>query len=419
MLIKGNPSPHYMKILYTTHSFSLPDQPGDARFYNIAKWFNDNGHEVTVFCSTRHQWNDKIIFNGTVENPQVFNGIKIVGLPTPVGRRRSKIRRILNYLALTLQIYVKGRKLPKHDMVIAGTPPLFTPLSSLLLAKKFGAFSVLEARDMHPKSAAASGVINNSWILKLWHKYEVTVRRKYDHVVVALPRMRKWLIEQGITEGKITTITNGYDSDNDQTVVLPSELKKYFAENQNKFIVGYFGSMGLGAWNVNAIAETAAALKKREEISFLFVGDGEQRSKVEAYIVENKLVNCHFFSSCARLEAANAMRMCNTLLMVYKDRNYEEILPVKLFDYMGTGRPSIFCGIGDGPDLLAKAHGGIVIAPYSVEKLADSIKHLADNPELCQQYGMNGRDYIEKHLLRKEIFEKWNEVVMKSRNHRR
>ncbi len=397
-----------MKILYLTDGFPLPDMPGGARYFQVAKWLQSQGYEVTVLCNARNYVTDDAVFQGTT----LHDGIKIVGLSTPRGRHKSRWHRIALYVALMLQAYRRGRVLDRPDVLLAGTPPLLMPLSALLLARKFGARSILEVRDLHPQMSVASGIVHQPWIIWPWRAFEQGLRRQFDHIVAAVPRMREMIAAEGIDPARITVITSGYDLESDKEVTLSPPLAAYFERNRDKFVVGYTGNMGMGAWNIRGMVEVADHLRRRADIAFLFVGNGEQRSVCEAYAREKGLTSCTFFPPVGRLEIANVMRHCQALMMAYRDNPfYEYIIPIKLFDYMGSGRPILFSGCGDGPDLLEKARGGSVMRKFDVTRFADAIADLVDNPARALELGANNRRYVEKHLLREREFAKWRSVV--------
>ncbi len=400
-----------MRILYVLNTFNLPDQAGSGRFYHFARWAVEQGHDVTIFCNARHNWTDDIVFNGSIRNPDIFDGIKVVGLKTPAGRRKSKLLRVLNYFWLMAQVYLKGRKLHDIDVVIAGTPPLFVPRAALAVARHHEACSVLEVRDLYPQTAVALAVVKNPLIIKLWHKFEDSLRTGFEHIVVSLPRLLPMLVKEGVQEAKITVITNGYDLENDESSDLPRELADFFDDNKDRFIVGYTGNMGF-AWNIPCMVKAAEQLEARDDIAFFFLGKGEHYKKCAKTVRENGIKNVSFFPPVGRKQALEATRRCDALMFMYFDDDFfEYALPNKFFDYMGSGRPLIYGGSGSVEDMLEKSEGGMVVPANNADHLAGAIRELADNPGRAAKMGANNRRYVEKHLLREQQHAKWEKVL--------
>ncbi len=400
-----------MRILYVLNTFNLPDQAGSGRFYHFARWAVKQGHDITIFCNARHNWTDDIVFRGSIENPDVFDGIKVVGLSTPAGRRKSKLLRAINYLWLTVQVYLKGRKLRNLDVVIAGTPPLFVPRAALAVAMHHKALSVLEVRDLYPHTAVALGVVRNPLIIKAWRMFEDSLRRGFERIVVSVPRLLPMLVEEGVREEKITVITNGYDLENDESADLSGELAEFFDNNKGRFIVGYTGNMGL-AWNIPCMVKAAMLLKDRDDIAFFFLGKGEHYKNCARMARENGLENVAFFPPVGRKQALEATRRCKALMFMYFDDDFfNYALPNKFFDYMGSGRPLIYGGSGSVEDILEKSDGGLVVPANNTERLAGAIMQLADNPGRAAKMGSNNRHYVEAHLLREQQHAKWKKVL--------
>lgn len=398
-----------LKILYLTDGFPLSDMPGGSRYYQLARYLQSKGHHVTVLANARNYISDKIVFNGTVSH----DGIRIIGLPTPKGRHLARWRRVAVYAALMMQAYRVGRTLERQDVVISGTPPLLMPIAGLFLARRFKARSVLEVRDLHPQMSIASGIVRNPLVIWLWRKIEEGLRHGFDHIVAAVPRMRSMIVAEGNSASKITVIQNGYDLDSDEEVNLPFELESFFRANSDKFIVAYTGNMGLGGWNLRGMVEAAEQIRHRRDIIFLFVGNGEQRLGCEEYVRQKNLASCYFFSAVGRLEIATVMRRCQALMMMARSDNAfnEYALPLKLYDYMGAGRAIVYCGRGDGPDLLEKAKAGIALRQFDAKAFAEAIVRLADDPMQALKLGENGRHYVESALLRKYQIVKWDDVI--------
>ncbi|MGD9804279.1 MAG: glycosyltransferase family 4 protein [Hyphomicrobiaceae bacterium] len=404
-----------MKILYTTDGFPLPHMPGGSRYYQLARWLRDQGHEVTVLCNARNYLTEADAFAGTPEDPQIHDGIKIVGLPTPKGRHQGKIGRVLVYLSLLTKTYTFGRRLPRHDLVIAGTPPLLMPLASLLLARSYRSPAILEVRDLHPQMAVASGIVKNPLIVGPWGLFERTLRKRFHHIVAAVPRMRAMIAAEGNPADKVTVVTSGYDLESDAETELPPEIEHYLAANAGKFIVAYTGNMGLGAWDIRGLVQVADRLKHRDDIRFLFIGDGEQRRLAEDDARAAHLPNTQFFSSISRLQIASVMRRAGALVMAYRDNPfYEYIIPIKLFDYMGAGRPIVFSGVGDGPAILEAARGGIVFNRFDSGAFAAAVAELADDPDKAAKFGANNRSYVLAHLLREKQMAHWTTAIEKA-----
>jgi len=82
--------------------------------------------------------------------------------------------------------------------------------------------------------------------------------------------------------------------------------------------------------------------------------------------------------------------------------------PNKVFDYMAAGRATALVIDGITRELIESSYGGVFVQPNDDEALANTILDLANNPEIVAQIGLNAREYLVKHLDRRD---KLNETL--------
>ncbi|MGB8644132.1 MAG: glycosyltransferase family 4 protein [Anaerolineae bacterium] len=68
--------------------------------------------------------------------------------------------------------------------------------------------------------------------------------------------------------------------------------------------------------------------------------------------------------------------------------------PMKIFEYMAAGKAIIASRVGQIAEILESGRTGWLVAPGSVEELADALVSLLQNPELCSLLGTNARDML-------------------------
>lgn len=401
-----------MKILFISNHFSLPEQPGAPRPWKVAQYLRSLDHDVTVITNRRHYFDENIEIGGTkYKTHQVVEGIKIVGIGTTAGRRKSLFKRLLNYFSFSYMSYLVGSKIEKPDVIIVGTPPLLIPLTGLLLGKKHKAFTVLEVRDLYPETAVALGKLKNRMVQSLWEWWENVLRKRYDHIVAVVPRIRKSLLEKGFPLEKVTTITNGFDVEHMEACTLPSELNIFFQNHSDKFIVIYGGGMGY-ANNLMTMLEAANLCRDDDSIVFALFGEGELKSSYVQYAQEKMLSKCFFFTLQSRKVINEVFRRSGALAQSFLDTEFHKcVFSNKIFEYHGAARPIIYAGRGDSAELIRKADSGLVIKPENPDEFAAAVNYLASHREEGDQMGRSGYKYMLKYYLREKVFEAWNDVL--------
>ena len=82
--------------------------------------------------------------------------------------------------------------------------------------------------------------------------------------------------------------------------------------------------------------------------------------------------------------------------------------PNKVFDYMAAGRGTMLVIDGVSRQLIESSDGGVYVQPGDDAMLAEKILELSIDSKRVQQMGQNARDYLVKHLDRRD---KLNETL--------
>lgn len=72
--------------------------------------------------------------------------------------------------------------------------------------------------------------------------------------------------------------------------------------------------------------------------------------------------------------------------------------PLKLFEYMASGKAVIASAVGQLMDVVQDGRNGLLVAPGDISAMTVALQHLINNPRLRQQLGQQARqDVIQKH----------------------
>lgn len=70
----------------------------------------------------------------------------------------------------------------------------------------------------------------------------------------------------------------------------------------------------------------------------------------------------------------------------------------KVFDYIGLGKPIVFCGSGNIEELLDFSGSGITVKANDDRALAAAIRRLYDDVPLRRRMGLSARSWFEKNV---------------------
>jgi glycosyltransferase involved in cell wall biosynthesis len=144
-----------------------------------------------------------------------------------------------------------------------------------------------------------------------------------------------------------------------------------------------------------------AAAERLPQVPVRIAGDGPIRGQLS----EKAPKNARFLGLLDRSQMSNFYRKARFLIV---PSVWFEVSPMVILEAMSRGLPVIASRIGGLAELVEDGVTGFLFEPGNVEDLAKKMKRLWDNPDLCRQIGIGGRekamrkyseDIYYKHLM--------------------
>ena len=260
---------------------------------------------------------------------------------------------------------------------------------------KAGAFGRLAARlaGVPVILHTFHGHIFNGYFGQLKTKTFILAERVLAHlstrVVTVSERVRKEIVEKyGVCAySKIITIPLGLEL----APFLQANQQRGFLRKELRLpdvvpLIGIVARLAPVKGHQYFIQAAEKILKKHPRAKFLIVGDGELRGELEAQArkrgIEESCVFCGFRNDLAKVYADLDVVVLTSL---------NEGLPVALIEGMTAGKPVVVFDVGGVEDLIEDYVTGILVPFGDVQKLADSVTHLLDNPQEGERLGRNAR----------------------------
>ena len=73
-------------------------------------------------------------------------------------------------------------------------------------------------------------------------------------------------------------------------------------------------------------------------------------------------------------------------------------------------KPLITTNVGGLPEVCLDGKTGLIVPPFSPERIADAVQKLAADPKLRQKMGANGRKLVEKKYLLQQTVDQMEQV---------
>jgi glycosyltransferase involved in cell wall biosynthesis len=422
-----------MKILLLNQAFVSPDEPGHTRHFEMAKFLRERGHELVIVASDlNYQTGQHTVKRSGIFAEQVIEGVRILRAYIYPALHRSYVWRVVSFLSFMFSSVWTALQVQDVDLVMGTTPPIFQAVSAWFVAWMRRKPFLLEVRDLWPEFGVSMGVLKNPVVIALARWLEKFLYARAAHILVNSPAYRDYMVAKGVPDRKVTYIAYGTDVDMFNPGVNGSSIRMELGL-EDKFVVLYSGALGQ-ANDIDTVLRAAERLSRhrahgdsekklkdsvisvaeldsgaKDRIRFVLFGDGKERARLQSEAERMKLRNVIFAGVRPKKEMPCIVASADICLAILQDiPMFRTTYPNKVFDYMAAGRATVLVIDGVSRTLIESSNGGVFVQPGDDEMLAQKILDLSQNPQRVQQMGQNARDYLVKHLDRRD---KLNETL--------
>jgi glycosyltransferase involved in cell wall biosynthesis len=387
-------------ILIIHQAFASLDDAGGTRHYETACVLREHGHNVTVISSPVNYLTGRAGGKPQLIDRQVDeNGIQILRTYTYPALHRSFVHRVISFFSFMASSFIAALSLKNIDLVWGTSPPIFQGFTAWLVARLKRASFLFEVRDLWPEFAIDIGVLKNPILIRMSHWLERFLYTHADQVIVNSPGFIKHVTETGGKNVKL--VPNGADVDMFKSKNGERQKEKWGLSG--KKIVLYAGAHGISN-DLNVVLDAAQKIIHRNDIAFVFVGDGKEKSALLLKAEELGLKNVFFFPPVTKTGIADVFAGAEICLAILKPLEwYKTTYPNKVFDSMAAGKPVLLCIDGVIRDLVERTGSGIFVEPGNSDKLAETVCTLMDDPKLRERLGKQGRTAVLTEFSRKRI----------------
>ncbi|QNM97367.1 glycosyltransferase family 4 protein [Chitinimonas koreensis] len=395
-----------MNIVYLNHYAGSPAHGMEYRPYYLAREWVRQGHRVCIVAASfSHVRQQQPELAGRPWRHETVDGIDYLWLAAPRyhGNGVGRVRNIFTFL---YRLWRHEAALPfAPDAVIASSTYPLDIHPARRLARRHRAVLAWEVHDLWPLSPIELGGMSPRHpFIRLLQHAEDRACREAGVVVSMLPMARAHLEAHGMAAAKFHYVPNGIAADEwepARQAPLPEAAGRIVARARaaGRSLIAYAGAHGIA----NALDSLldAAALCRDEPVSFLLVGDGPEKARLEARAQALQLADLHFLPPVPKAAIPALLGEMDALYIGLQREPLFRfgISPNKLIDYMMAGRP-ILCAIEAGNDPVGEAGCGLTLPAEDPPALAAGIRRLlALDPAERARMGRAGRRHAETHHL--------------------
>ena len=269
-------------------------------------------------------------------------------------------------------------------------------VAGLGLARELGAPLLLEVNAPLSEEQAAHRRLGLGGTAR---GLEREILRNADRVIAVSAELERWLVRSGVRPDRVAVLPNGVDVDRFAVTDTEREAVRARLGLGGKPVVGFLGT--LKAWHGTETLLRAVGLLQRRRYSpaVLVVGDGPQRSALEALARSEGIAELTVFTGAVpheRIPEYVAAMDVGTAPYAQAENFY--FSPLKLFEYMAAGRAVVAADVGQVRECVRHGESGWLYPPGDVEALAAALHHLLEeDPDRMRAVGRAGQEYVRLH----------------------
>ncbi len=398
-----------MKVLLLPAYFTPENMSSTSHDTNLQEDLAAEGVEMVVYTPTPTRNVSREVRNEYKKKrlETLYDGLMTIHRFRLQQEGRNPIGRAIRYALQCLKqinrglFYKDARSC--NVMYIDSTPPIQGAMASII--KKFRHLPIVfKLGDVFPDSMVGAGfVTEKSFIYKVGRKIEKYTYKNADKIIVVSEDIKSNLITKGVPSDKIEVVYDWVDTDKLHPVSKDNNpLFERFNIDKDKFNIVYAGNLG-SAQNISIIIEAANRLVNNPNIHFVIFGSGDVEEEVRNTIDQLNLANLKLFPLQPAKLVSQVYSLGDACIVSCKPGFGGSAMPSKTWTIMACGRPVIASfDKGQLEKILVKENTGCFSDAGDVESFVEKICFLEKNRQHCLKMGFNGRQYVEKHLSRKE-----------------
>lgn len=323
--------------------------------------------------------------------------------------KNRPLGRAVNYASISLALFWATLRVVRRDdvVLVVTNPPTLPYLAAFACRLRKAPYHVI-VHDVFPDLPIALGWFDSSsWIAKVGRLVARWLYRGAAGIAV-LGRDMGALVAKTMSlpedQSKIRVVTNWADlefisaSERATSTLLP-ELG--LAE---RFVVQFAGNVG-PLQDLQTIVDAMQAIRHREDIHLLVVGEGQLRAWLEAEITKRKLRNITVIDPVPRDQAGSIHAACDAGIVSLIKGMTGVSVPSRAYNFMAAARPVIAAVEPDSEigRMVLENEIGWVTGSGDAATLAKSVVAAADEPEAAVRRGSRARHVAETKYSREVV----------------
>ncbi len=382
-----------------------PESTGIAPYTaGLAEMLVHDGAAVTVLTGVPHypSWTLDPEYRWRMRSHEERNGVTVIRARHYVPARPNVVARLW-WEASFLGNAGLVRLPERPDVIVAASPSLSGPVVARRLARRHGVPYGVVVQDLVGQATKNAGMSGARTMTGAASAVEGGVLRSAGSVAIVSEGFRTHVHSYGVDPARVRLLPNWAH------IPAPSrdsaEVRRRLGWPDDAFVVLHTGNMGLKQ-DLGNVVEAARILGDRREVLVVLMGDGNQRTALEAQAAG--VPGLRFAEPCDGDLYPDVLRAADLLLVNERSSVGDMSLPSKLTSYFSTGS-AVLAAVGpDGScarEIGRTGGAGVRVDAEDPRALADVILTLAADPEARARMGAAAQAYADRNLGRGSAIE--------------
>jgi colanic acid biosynthesis glycosyl transferase WcaI len=321
------------------------------------------------------------------------------------GTGKSALIRLANYLSFTFTALVSTLTGPRPDVLFVESQPLSLGIVAVLMKWLRRVRYVYNVPDLQVDVARQLGFLRSRSLLRLALRMENFFLRRSWRVSTVTRGFMEHFASRGVNRSRITFLPNGADSEFLRPLPPSRELLDRWRLHGKKVFL-YVGTHAF-YHGLDTLVDAATLLRDREDLAFLFIGEGPERARLERMCVDRQLTHVVFGKSpYSEMDRLYSIAYASVATL----RKMEVAMGMrlsKIFPSLSCAVPVVYAGEGEAADLLRQNDCGVLVPPENPALLSQAIVRLAGDPDTRARMGRAGRGLVERDYSWSSIVDRW------------
>jgi glycosyltransferase involved in cell wall biosynthesis len=263
-------------------------------------------------------------------------------------------------------------------------------IAGLSIARRLGIPLVLEVNSPLVEEEKAHRTLILEPLARAIERYLFS---QADGIIAVSESIRSYICSIS-AEARLAVLPNGVDADLFLKAQGTESLRAKLGGE--RFLVGFVGS--LKPWHgLEVLLQAFRWLPGEQHFHLVLVGDGPLRQPLEREVEQLNLKDRVTFTGAVDYqEIPGILKGLDVTVAPYPPIADFYFSPIKIFEYMASGRPIVASRIGQVAEILEDGRTALLVPPGDAEALGHALLRLRSNRELGERLGSVAQVEVQK-----------------------